>query len=108
MTYFKSFIVNKIDKIKNVQTMYSDSCHIDINSWFRSNSLNPSNMNEVRQFIFEEWLHKKIAGTKNKISSGSALIIVYDSPTDLFIDLLKQKITDVFECEFCEIVLIDE
>jgi hypothetical protein len=65
-------------------------------------------MNEIRQYIFEEWLHKKISGSKNKISTGSNLVIVYDSPTDPFIALLKEKISDVFECEFCEVVLIAE
>ena len=106
--YFKSFIVAKIDKIKTADLENCEICSIDVNSWFKSNSLTPSNMNEIRQYIFEEWLHKKISGSKNKITTGSNLVIVYDSPTDPFIDLLKEKISDVFECEFCEVVLITE
>jgi len=106
--YFKSFIVSKIDKIKSVQMDQCDLCHIDVNMWFKTNSLTPSDMNEIRQFIFEEWFYKKLTGSKNKISSGSNLVIVYDSPNDLFVELLKNKISDIFECEICEVVLIDE
>jgi hypothetical protein len=65
-------------------------------------------MNEIRQYIFEEWLHKKILSSKNKINSGSNLVIVYDSPTDPFVSLLKEKISEVFGCEFCDVVLIPE
>jgi len=64
-------------------------------------------MNEIRQYIFEDWLHKKISGSKTKVSSGSNLIIVYDSPTDPFIDLLKQKIVEILDYDFCDVVLVD-
>ncbi len=106
--YFKSFVISKIDKIRNVELENYDPCYIDVNSWFKSNCLTPSNMNEIRQYIFEEWLHKKILSSKNKINSGSNLVIVYDSPTDPFVSLLKEKISEVFGCEFCDVVLIPE
>lgn len=106
--FFKSFIVTKIDKIKNVQLAISDVCYIDVNSWFKSNNLTPSNMNSIRQFIFEEWFFKKINNSKNKISSGCYLVIIYDSPTDSFVDLLKEKISEVFEPEICEVILVEE
>jgi hypothetical protein len=105
--YFQSFIVSKVDKIKNINLEQYDVCHIDVNSWFKSNSLTPDSMNEVRQYIFEEWLHKKMTSSKNKISTGCKLVIIYDSPTDPFIDLLKLKISEIFEHEFCDIVLAD-
>lgn len=105
--YFQSFIVSKVDKIKNINLEQYDLCHIDVNSWFKSNSLTPDSMNEVRQYIFEEWLHKKMTSSKNKISTGCKLVIIYDSPTDPFIDLLKLKISEIFEHEFCDIVLAD-
>ncbi len=106
--FFKSFIVTKSDKIKAVQSQNCDVYSIDINSWFKQNNLSPSNMNEVRQFIFEEWLYKKILSSKSKVSSGTSLVVIYDDPTDPFISLLKQKITTIFECDFCEVVLIKE
>ena len=65
-------------------------------------------MNEIRQYIFEEWLHKKIATSKTKVISGSNLVVVYDSPTDPFINLLKNKITEILEFEFCDIILMNE
>lgn len=108
--YLKSFIINKLDKSKNVQIEdRSDEIYvIDINSWFKSNNLTPSNMNEIRQYIFEEWLYKKITGFKNKISQGHRLVIIFDTPTPHFIGLLKEKITEVFELEFCDVILVDE
>lgn len=105
--YFQSFIVSKVDKIKNINLEQYDVCHIDVNSWFKNNNLTPDNMNEIRQYIFEEWLHKKMTSSKNKISTGCKLVIVYDSPTEPFIDLLKLKISEIFEHEFCDIVLAD-
>lgn len=105
--HFKSFVVSKADKVKNTGLENCDVCSIDINSWFKSNNLTPTNMNQIRQFIFEEWLYKKINGSKPKITAGSILVIIYDSPTDPFLSLLKDKITEIFDCEICEVVLMD-
>jgi len=105
---FKSFIVSKIDKVKNTDIFEkNDFCSIDVNSWFKSNNLSPSCMNEIRQYIFEEWLSKKIEGSKNKVITGYNLVVVYEHPTSPFIDLLKEKINNIFECEFCEVVLLE-
>jgi hypothetical protein len=106
--YFQSFIVSKVDKIKNINLGQFDTCQIDVNSWFKINNLTPDNMNEIRQYIFEEWLHKKMLSSKNKISTGCKLVIVYDNPTQPFIDLLKSKMSEIYEHEFCDIVLADE
>lgn len=104
----KSFIISKTEKIK---TLDQDSCGglhiIDVNLWFKNNNLTPSSMNAIRQYIFEEWLHKKISGYKTKMSNGCILIIVYDSPTDPFIALLKQKIVEILDYDFCEVVLME-
>jgi len=106
---FKSFILPKSDRLKSFNQDFCGTSHvIDINLWFKNNSLTPSCMNEIRQYIFEEWLHKKITGSKSKVSSGSNLIIVYDSPNDLFIDLLKRKISEILEFDFCDVVLVEE
>jgi hypothetical protein len=106
--FIKSFIVPKMERAKILNQENSGSFHIiDVNLWFKSNNLTPSCMNEIRQYIFEEWLHKKITSSKTKVSSGIDLVIVYDSPTDPFIDLLKQKIFDIFDYDFCDVVLID-
>lgn len=105
----KSFIVNKADKLKNLNQDSCESFHIiDVNLWFKNNNLTPSSMNEIRQYIFEEWLHKKISSSKTKISTGSNLVVVYDSPTDPFIDLLKQKIIEILDSDFCDVVLVEE
>ena len=104
----RSFIIPKADKLK---TLNQDSCGgfhvIDVNLWFKANNLTPSSMNEIRQYIFEEWLHKKISGSKTKMSNGCSLIIVYDSPTDPFIALLKHKIVEILDYDFCDVVLMD-
>jgi hypothetical protein len=103
----RSFIIPKLEKSKGFNQEIDGAYHvIDVNLWFKSNNLTPSCMNEVRQYIFEEWLHKKISGSKSKISLGSNLVIVYENPTDLFIKLLKQKISEVLEYDFCDIVLL--
>lgn len=103
----KSFIVNKIDKVKNFPSEGHEIYQIDINSWFKSNNLIPQDMNEIRQFIFEEWLSKKIQTSKTKVKSGGHLVIIYDSPTESFISFLNQKILGVFECDSCEIILFE-
>jgi len=106
--FFKSFIVTNSDKIKSVQSQFCGTHQIDINSWFKQNNISPSEMNEIRQFIFEEWLQKKILSSKAKVSSETFLVIICDTPTDSFISLLKQKISSAFECGFCEVILITE
>ena len=107
--YFKSFIINKLDKAKSVQVDDKSEIYVvDVNSWFKTNNLTPSNMNDIRQYIFEEWLCKKIMGFKNKIAQGHRLVIIFDTPTPHFVILLKEKITDIFQPEFCEVILVDE
>ena len=104
----KSFIVPRIERAKSFSQENCGPHHIiDVNMWFKTNNLTPSCMNKIRQYIFEEWLHKKISGSKSKVNSGVNILVVYDSPNDLFIDLLKSKITEILESDFCDVVLID-
>ncbi len=103
----KYIIVNKSEKIKSPEFEGIEIHQIDVNSWFKSNSLNPSEMNEIRQFIFEEWIIKKIQSTKNKILPGAHVVIIYDNPSPSFISFLEQKISLIFECESCELILIN-
>ena len=104
---FKCLIVNKAEKLKSLDFGATETHQIDINSWFRSNNLNPSDMNEIRQYIFEEWIIKKIQSSKNKMNPGSNIIIIYDNPSDTFISFLKQKISSIFECESCDLIFIN-
>lgn len=104
----KSFIIPKAEKLKTFEYSDCSGLHvIDVNMWFKSNSLTPSNMNEIRQYIFEEWLNKKICSSKTKINSGFNLVVIYETPTDLFLNLLKEKIEEILENDFCDIILID-
>ena len=104
----KSFIIPKAEKLKTFEYSDCSGLHvIDVNMWFKSNSLTPSNMNEIRQYIFEEWLNKKICSSKTKINSGFNLVVIYETPTDLFLNLLKEKIEEILENDFCDIILVD-
>ena len=67
----------------------------------------PGDMNDIRQYIFEEWLSKKIQSSKNKVKSSGRLIIIYDRPTESFISFLNEKILTVFECDSCEVILFE-
>jgi hypothetical protein len=102
----KYFIVNKIERIKSPDFEGTNVNYIDVNNWFKINGLNPSNMNEIRQFIFDEWIAKKLKSLKNKITEGSCIIIVYEDPTESFIKFLEQKIEEIFSCESCELILL--
>lgn len=104
----KSFIVPRSEKLKTFSPEDCQGLHIiDINLWFKNNGLDPDSMNEVRQYIFEEWLDKKINSSKSKIQSGFNIVILYESPTAPFISLLKEKIAEIFSCDFCDVVLVD-
>lgn len=103
---FTSFLVTKNEHLKNPQLQNCEICCVDINLWFRNNSVSPSSMNEVRQFIFEEWLYRKIYGFKNKINTGCVLVIIFENPNESFISLLNQKISQAFEIEISEVVLV--
>lgn len=99
------FIVERIDIIKNSETVEGNLCHIDVNSWFKANGVSPEDMNKIRQYIFEEWLTKKIQSAKNRIYSGYTLAVSYSSPNDKFIRLLEDKISFVLEIEKCKGIL---
>ena len=92
-------LVEKSDKIKLVKEKETDIIPIDINMWFKSNNLTPDCMNEIRQYIFEEWLVKKIQINKNKIESGTIPVIVYNNINEAFISLLEDKILESLEIE---------
>jgi len=105
--FLKIFLVSKINKIKNLKLKQYNLCFIDINLWFKTNNLNFSLMNEVREYIFEEWFTKKIIESKNKIITKESLYIIYENPTPLFIEFLKEKISSIFPDCFYEIVFYD-
>lgn len=92
-------LIEKSDKIKSVKEKESDIIPIDINLWFKSNNLTPDCMNDIRQYIFEEWLVKKIQINKNKIDSGTIPVIVYNNINEAFISLLKDKILESLEID---------
>ena len=92
-------LVEKSDKIKSVREKESEVIPIDVNLWFKSNNLTPDGMNEIRQYIFEEWLIKKIQSNKNKIESGTIPVIIYNNVNEAFISLLRKKITESLEIE---------
>jgi hypothetical protein len=92
-------LVEKSDKIKSVREKESEVISIDVNLWFKSNNLTPDCMNEIRQYIFEEWLIKKIQSNKNKIESGTIPVIIYNNVNEAFISLLRKKITESLEIE---------
>ena len=107
--YLKSFIINKLDRSKNIKLEDCTNFYlIDVNSWFKTNGLKSCDMNDIRQYIFEEWLHKKIVGYKNKLEQGYKLVIIYDSPNAAFLELIKKKIIEIYDPEFCEAILVGE
>ncbi len=105
---FKFLVVDKIDKVKIIKENFCDVCPIDINMWFKANGLTPDSMNEIRQYIFEEWLSKKIASSKNKVIAGSQPVIIYEYTTSSFVTMLSEKITEVLHPEKCDVILFAE
>ena len=98
---FNFFIVEKIDIIKNSDRVIGNLCHIDVNSWFKTNGVTPGEMNDIRQYIFEEWLSKKIYSARSRIDSGYTLAVSYNNPNDDFVALLEEKIANILEFDTC-------
>lgn len=100
-------LIEKSDRLKLVKEKESEIVPIDVNLWFKSNNLTPECMNEIRQYIFEEWLIKKFQSNKNKIESGSIPVIVYNNINEGFISLLEEKIKESLEVEDFHVILFE-
>jgi hypothetical protein len=105
---FNFLVIDKSDKIKIIKEKFYEIYLIDINSWFKTNNLTPESMNEIRQFIFDEWLNKKIASSRSKIQSGTQPIIICEYITPYFISSLKEKVSFILTPEKCDIILFAE
>jgi hypothetical protein len=104
----KVFLVEKIDKLNLCGIPLKDLVNIDVNLWFKSNCLSPENMNEIRQYIFDEWITKKVSSIKPKENSELVVAVIYEKASDKFISFLKEKFLENFEHDFYDIVLVEE
>ena len=100
--HLKFFVVDRVDIIKNSEVETDSLCHIDVNSWFKSNNISPDEMNTIRQYIFEEWLSKKIYSARSRIIFGHVLAVSYTGPNDKFVRLIEQKILEILQVHSCE------
>jgi hypothetical protein len=103
----KVFLVEKIERIKEEDLCPKDLINIDVNSWFKTHGLTPGEMNGVRQFIFEEWITKKVSSIKLKEGSETFVVIIYESPNPHFLSFLKEKFSEIFCHDFYDIVLVE-
>lgn len=103
----KVFLAEKIETIKEVDLCPKDLINIDVNSWFKANGLTPDEMNGIRQFIFEEWITKKVSSIKLKEESETFVAVVYESPSPHFLSFLEGKFTEIFGHDFYDIVLVE-
>lgn len=104
----KVFLVEKIERIKEEDLFPKDLISIDVNSWFKIHGLTPEEMNGVRQFIFEEWITKKVSSIKLKEEKETFVVIIYESPNPHFLSFLKEKFLEFFGHDFYDIVLVDD
>lgn len=80
------YFLNSIEPIKEKIEKTESPLFIDVDSWLYSNGIIYEDMNSVREYIFIEWVHKKINAHTLKKSSDSPIYIIF-SRTDLkFID----------------------
>lgn len=103
----KVFLVEKIERIKEEDLCPKDPINIDVNSWFKTHGLTPGEMNGVRQFIFEDWITKKVSSIKLKEGNETFVVIVYESPSPHFLSFIKEKFLEVFGHDFYDIVLVE-
>lgn len=104
----KVFLVEKIDKLDLCEAPVKEIVSIDVNSWFKNNELNPDNMNDVRQYIFNEWVTKKISSIKVKENSELYVAIICEFSNKKFINFLSKKFLEFFNDKFCSIILVKE
>lgn len=104
----KVFLVEKIEKLNLCELPIKELTTIDVNSWFKTNGLSPEDMNGVRQFIFDEWITKKVSSIKPKENIELTIVVIYETPSDKFLSFLKEKFLENFGQNFCDIVLVEE
>jgi hypothetical protein len=104
----KVFLIEKIDKLNLCELPIKELTIIDVNSWFKTNGLSPEDMNGVRQFIFDEWITKKVSSIKPKENTELSIVVIYETPSDKFLSFLKRKLLENFGHSFYDIVLVED
>jgi hypothetical protein len=104
----KVFLTDKIDNLNSLGVLPKNLTIIDVNFWFKNNSLSPQDMNEIRQYIFNEWITKKVSSIKIKEDTDLIVAVIYEKPSDEFIFFLKEKFLNNFGNHFYDIVLVEE
>lgn len=104
----KVFLIEKIDKLNLCEIPPKNLVNIDVNSWFRINGLTPEDMNDIRQYIFDEWITKKVSSIKPKENTELSVAVIYESPNEKFLSFLRKKFTENFGINFYDIVLVEE
>lgn len=104
----KVFLVERIDKLNLCQLPTKELVNIDVNFWFKANGLTPEDMNGVRQFIFDEWITKKVSSIKPKENTELSVVVIYEKPSEKFLSFLKEKFLENFGQNFYDIVLVED
>lgn len=65
---------------------------IDIDSWLYSNGIIYEEMNQVREWIFIEWLSKKINSRYSKKCENPIICVIFSKTNQNFIDSIINNI----------------
>jgi hypothetical protein len=95
------YVTKKITDFKT--SPYNDKLPfliVNINHWFKKNNLTPKKMNNVRHYIFEEWIEIKLREYKiMRYGPKQNIVFVYKSFSDTLVNFLKEKLEQELELE---------
>jgi len=100
------YVVKSLDSVKNLNENSDSFYVINIDEWFESHGFTHKEMNPVREWIFVEWMNKKISSYSSKKSKEDHICVLFSEATNTFIKNLGKNLTSHFECENLDFVYI--
>lgn len=100
------YVVKSLDSLKSLNEGSESFYVINVNGWFESHGFSHKDMNPVREWIFVEWMNKKISSYSSKKTREEYICILFSETTNTFIKNLSKNLSIHFEWENLEFVYI--
>jgi len=100
------YVVKSIESMKSLNPNSGPTYLIDVNSWFEANGFTHKEMNPVREWIFVEWVNKKIASYTSKKCKEEYVCMIFTDSTQASIRNLGKNLSIHFERDNLEFIYV--
>lgn len=101
------YAVRSINSLKDIEESKNSFYMIDVNSWLEDNGFTHSEMNSVREWIFVEWVNKKLSSYYSKKTKETHICLLFSESSEFFIKNLGNNLKDHFNRENLDLIYIE-